>query len=281
MDIEDVKDCYILCNIDPNFAVGRRANLRYACEYVYASLIELNPGGLEPFDYLNFAKSDISAKDIRGAINALGNAKKAIHLTVDCFFEMLGLLKAFRKSDFPTKLDIIQQLEAFPTNVTKNLNSKRNYVEHEYKTIDISEAIDLVDITEMFSRLCYPFLKHMIIGIHVGLKGNSKDISWVLNPYESQICIYENLNSKSFNSPVGIIYYDFSKDENDRTLLEAINIRDSNLDDWLPYLNTLVYCTKRAIIPENPPYDPAHYKRLMVFERLQMFSQELEDESLT
>ncbi len=245
--------------------------MRYACEYVYASFMELNPGGLEPFDYLNFAKSDISAKDIRGAINALGNAKKAIHLTVDCFFEILGLLKAFRKSHFPTKLDIIQQLEAVPTNVTKNLNSKRNYVEHEYKTIDISEAIDFVDITEMFLRLCYPFLKHMVIGIHVGLRGNSKDISWVLNPYKSQISIYENLNSKSFNSPVGIIYYNFSEDENDRTLLETIDIRDSNLDDWLPYLNTLVYCTKRAIIPKNPPYDPAHYKRLMVFESLQIF----------
>jgi len=154
MDIENIKDSYILCNIDPDFAVDGRANLRYACEYRYASLMELNPEGLDPFDYLNFAKSDVSAKDVRGAINALGNAKKAIHLTVDCFFEILGLLKAFGKSDFPTKLDIIQQLEAFPINVTKNLNSKRNYVEHEYRTIDISEAIDLVDITEMFLRLC-------------------------------------------------------------------------------------------------------------------------------
>jgi len=120
----------------------------------------------------------------------------------------------------------------------------------------------------------------MVIGIHVGLKGNSKDISWGLSPYKSQIGIYQNLNSKSFNSLVGIIYYNFSEDENDRTLLETIDIRDSNLDEWLPYLNTLVYCTKRAIIPTNPPYDPAHYKRLMGFTIYNSFFKELEDESL-
>jgi len=278
---EIIKDSYIVCNIDPNFAVGRRANLRYACECIYASLMELNPGGVEPFDYLNFAKSDISAKDARGAINALGSAKKAIHLTVDCFFEILGLSKAFRRSPFPTKLDIIQQLEAFPTNVINNLNSKRNYVEHEYKTVDVSEAADFVDITEMFLRLCYPFLKHMVIGIRVGLKGDLRDVSWVLNPTKSQIRIYENLNSRSFNSPVGVIYYNFSRDENDRKLLNTIDIRKSNSDDWLPFLNTFIYCTKRAIIPENPPYDPAHYERLMAFEHLAIFLEELGDESLS
>jgi len=239
--------------------------------------MELNPKGIDPFEYLDFAKSDISTKNTKGAINGLGNAKKAIHLTIDCFFEVLGLAKAFRKSNFPTKLDIIRQLEAFPTNVVNNLNKKRNYVEHDYKTIDINEAIDFIDITEMFLRLCYPFLKHMVIGIHVGLKDNIKDIEWRLNPIKSQINIYENLNSESFNSPIGIIYYNFSDDENDRRHLKTINIQKSNLDDCLSYLNTFIYCTKRAIIPRNPPYDPKHYGRLMVFQTKQVFFKGVND----
>ena len=61
MDIfENIKDAYILCNADPNFSVGTRSNLRYSCEYLYACLIELNLQGIDPLEYLNFAKSDIS-----------------------------------------------------------------------------------------------------------------------------------------------------------------------------------------------------------------------------
>lgn len=157
MNLKNFEDLYVLSNVDSNFAQGARAKLRYACEYLYASLMKLNPKGVDPFEYLNFAKTDISTNSLRGAINGLGNVKKAIHLTIDCFFELLGLIKAFRKSNFPTKLDIIQQLEAFPTNVIKTLNQKRNYVEHKYTTIDIKKVVDFIDVTEMFLRLCYPF----------------------------------------------------------------------------------------------------------------------------
>jgi hypothetical protein len=106
----------------------------------------------------------------------------------------------------------------------------------------------------------------MVIGIHVGLKDDARDLNWILNPKKSQINIYENLNSKSFNSAVGIIYYNFSVRENDRKHLKTIDIKKSNLGDCLSYLNTFIYCTKRAIIPENPPYDPEDYERLMVFQ---------------
>ena len=59
-DKRKIKDAYILYNADPNFSVGTRLNLKYFCEYVYACLIELNPQGIDPLKYLNFAKSDIS-----------------------------------------------------------------------------------------------------------------------------------------------------------------------------------------------------------------------------
>lgn len=272
MDIfENIKGHYILSNVDPNFAAGRRANLRYACEYLYASLMELNPKGVDPFEYLNFAKSDISTNELRAALNGLGNAKRAIHLTIDCFFEMLGLANAFRKSKFPTKLDIIQHLEAFPTTVIKNLNKRRNFVEHDYTTVEINEVIEFVDITEMFLRLCYPFLKHMVIGIHVGLKNDERDIVWILDLKNSQINIYENLDSKSFNSPIGVIFYNFSDDETNKKHIKSISIEKSNMDEWLSYLNAFVYCTKRAIIPVYPPYNPEEHERLMIFRSTLIF----------
>lgn len=272
MDIfENIKDDYILCNDDPNFSVGARSNLRYSSECLYACLMKLNPEGIGPFEYLNFAKSDISTNDIRGAINGLGNAKKAIHLTIECFFEILGLAKVFKGSKFPIKIEIIKSMDAFPTNIIENLNKKRNFVEHEYKSVDPKEVIDFIDITEMFIRLCYPFLKHMVIGIRVGIKEDERDLFWMLDPNKSQVTIYKNLNSKSFNSPIGRIYYDAASDKISTRHLKTINIMKSNIDEWIPYLNTFIYCTKREIIPKNPPYDPKGYKRLMIFQRISLF----------
>jgi len=243
-----------------------RSNLRYSCEYLYACLMELNPQGIDPLEYLNFAKSDISTNDMRGAINGLGNAKKAIHLTIRCFFEILGLEKAYRKSKFPTKINVVKSLEAFPTNVILNLNKRRNFIEHDYKSIDPKEVIDFIDVTEMFIRLCYPFLKHMVIGIRVGIREDERDYFWVLDPNKSLINICENSNSKSFNSHIGRIYYDGISSKPSKRHLKTINIMKSNIDEWMPYLNTFIYCTKREIISKNPPYDPKDYEKLMIFQ---------------
>ncbi|MHB1347840.1 MAG: hypothetical protein ACYCXK_10145 [Candidatus Humimicrobiaceae bacterium] len=229
--------------------------------------MKLNPEGIEPFEYLNFAKSDISTNDIRGAINGLGNAKKAIHLTIECLFEILGLAKGFEGARFPVKLEIIKSMDSFPTSIIENLNKKRNFVEHEYKKVDPKEVVNFIDITEMFIRLCYPFLKHMVIGVRVGIKEDERDLFWMLNPHKSLITIYEKLKSKSLNSPIGRIYYDdVDSDETSTRHLKTINIMKSNIDEWMPYLNTFIYCTKREIIPKNPPYDPKIFKRLMMFQ---------------
>lgn len=266
MNIEQIKYSYILCNMDRDFAVGPRENLKYACECRYTSLIELNTGGIDPFEYLNFAKYDILSNDARGAINGLSNAKKAIHLIINCFLQIMGIYTAYKKSTFPQKLDVIKKLEAFPINIISNLNKKRNYIEHDYKTLSVDEAIDFVDVTEMFLRLCYPFLKHTVVGICVGLKNDKRDICWLLDPEKSQINIYENSNSKFFRSCIGIIYYNHDIFNNPQRHLMTININNGNVDTWLPYLNTFVYCTKKAIIPKNPPCPLNHSERLAFFQ---------------
>lgn len=183
----------------------------------------------------------------------------------------MGLAKVLKGSKFPTKIEIIKSLEAFPTNIIVNLNKKRNFVEHEYKSGDPKEVIDFIDKTEMFIRLCYPFLKHMVIGIRVGIKEDERDLFWILDPNKSRVTIYENLNSKSFNSPIGRICYDVGGCKTSRRHLKTINIMKSNIDEWMPYLNTFIYCTKREIIPKNPPYDHKDYERLMIFQRINLF----------
>jgi len=93
-NIEEILSNYIIKGVDPYFSQGHRSNLRYAAkEYLYAVLMEINPKGIDPLDYLYFAKADLLTKDLRGAINALGNAKRAIHLLIDSFLELFGLKK--------------------------------------------------------------------------------------------------------------------------------------------------------------------------------------------
>jgi len=270
--LQTIEDSYILCNNDPNFSVGMRSHLRYMSECGFACLMELNPEGISPFEYLNFAKADVSSKDLRGSINGLSNAKKSIHSTIDCLFEILGLASIYKKTNFPTKIKIIRSIDILPTSVIESLNNKRNLVEHEYKSIGHNEVLELIDVCEMFVRLCYPFLKHMVIRVRVGLNKDERDLFWQLDINKSQIIIYENQNSKSVDSPIGKIYYDISFKNNKKKHLETINIDKKNFDEWAPYLNAFIYCTKKEIIPKNPPYDPKEYEKIMMFGSFKCFT---------
>lgn len=69
MELKAFKDSYLLKGVNPDFAIGRRANLRFAIENLTLSYSRLNDKGPEPFEYLEFAKTDIQQGDTKGAIN--------------------------------------------------------------------------------------------------------------------------------------------------------------------------------------------------------------------
>jgi hypothetical protein len=254
--IESLKPYYLFRGIDPDFALGRRAHLRYAVESAYASLTVLNPNGPEPFTYLEYAKADISTADSRGAINALSNAKRAVHLTIENFLKILGLESAYSKTNFPTKLEVIQELDAFPTRMIDGLNRKRNIVEHEYTEVALDEAADFVDIAEMLLLLAYPYLRHTVIGAYVGVEGDERCLEWSLNPIENKVYLYETTSYESFQSPIGKICYKLSGEETDRVLLDIVSITKTNQKEWLPFLDLFVYYTKKVTVrPDAMDYE--------------------------
>lgn len=209
-EIKDILSKYIIKGIDPYFSWGCRSNLRYAAkEYSYAVLMEPNPKGVDILDYLYFAKADLLSKDLRGAINALENAKRAIHLLVDSFLELLGLKTIYGEDNFPTKLEIIQKLEAFPTRLLKTLNKRRNLIEHEYDQLELDEAEGFVETAELFVRLCYPYFKYTTIGTRVGEVNSNKDIEWLLDPEASEIIVSECQGASKLETELyGTIYYE-------------------------------------------------------------------------
>ena len=262
---DDILEDYIYKNVDPYFANGYRAGLRYVAKnYAYACLIEFAADKIEPMDYIHYAKSDLLSKDQRGSINALNNANRAIHLLVDCFLEVIGLFDLYRHDNFPSKLQVIEKLEAFPVSLIGNLNSKRNIVEHEYKTISHKEALEFVEIAEIFVRLCYSYLKKTMAGTRIGEVSNDNDVEWLLHHDANKILIRKCTGAKSIETQIGRVYYNFD-DKDKKELIKEIPLTKKNIDEWVPILNTFLYCSQKQILHEPPPYDPKGKKRVMVF----------------
>src|SRR5689334_2546877 len=62
-----------------------------------------------PFDYLEFAKEDLKAgSEVRNIINAIGNAKRALHLQVETI--CIGYGYKEKRKDFPPKLIFLKDL---------------------------------------------------------------------------------------------------------------------------------------------------------------------------
>ena len=83
--------------------------------------------------YLQFAARDLEDESDRGAVNGIGNAKRALHQTVDALLQAYGLLARNRRASFPQKLELIDKAGLFSLAILNTLNLERNAVEHEYR----------------------------------------------------------------------------------------------------------------------------------------------------
>jgi hypothetical protein len=117
ISFEELKQSFYIRDVQADFAIGLRKNLRYAQSFKTVYLGKINPNGPAIFEYIQFAKQDLNTGCQRGAINALGNAKRAIHLTIETFLRLLCIDKALYKYNFPSKLDLLNSLHAFPTGI--------------------------------------------------------------------------------------------------------------------------------------------------------------------
>lgn len=251
-DLEPFTHAYLLKGIVQDFCLGRRARLRYALPCSTISFTRINDKGPEPIEYLEFAKSDLTVASQRGAINAIGNAKRAIHLTIQNILFSWGLYHSFKSENFPKQLEILADLNAFPTRALEALNHKRNLVEHEFSSVDPVEVADLVDVTEMFLLLAYPYFTNAIIGAFVGVQDDERCMQWQLIPNEGFINIYVLQNPDVYETSIGPIHHTFVEDP-PRKLEKKIDITKSNLTDWIGYLDLFVYMTRRrSTLLEKP-----------------------------
>jgi len=96
--------------------------------------------------YLQYAARDLEDRSDRGAVNALGNAKQALHLIVDYLPNAYGLLAQNHRSSFPKKLELIDAAGLFSLSILNTLNLERNVMEHEYRVPGQARVQEMVDV---------------------------------------------------------------------------------------------------------------------------------------
>jgi hypothetical protein len=268
--IEQLEKQYILRNKDPFLNSPPRENIRYiSSDNYYLSMLNINPKGIEPREYIQYAKADLMSKDTRGAINAIGNAKRAVHLLIDSLLEISGLALNFSNKKFPKKLDIIEKSEFFPTILINALNQERNIIEHEYQRTSFEDAQKFVAVAEMLQMLCYPILKRFVHGVHIGIDGDDRDLFLLVNNNSGKLDLFACNNAEHLETEIGKIYYHFP-DEKKSQIIKKYELKSDNVNEWITYFNTLVYVTMFNLIPANPPYDPKSEARIMSFQNREL-----------
>jgi hypothetical protein len=110
-----------------------------------------------PFEYLEFARQDLATSgDARNTINAVGNAKRALHLQVETICSGYGY-KA-KSKDFPPKLTFLRDIGIVAPKVIEKLNKIRNQIEHDYYCPTVDEANDFIDVVELFLYATLSFI---------------------------------------------------------------------------------------------------------------------------
>ncbi|MGB3276598.1 MAG: hypothetical protein WBA82_10460 [Castellaniella sp.] len=102
-------------------------------------------------DYLSFAIDDLAdGKAPRNLINALSNAKKALHLRLEDLCLGFGARDLKKLKAFPALINYARECGFVAPRVLDRLNAQRNAVEHDYLLPIEADVETLVDIVQLF-----------------------------------------------------------------------------------------------------------------------------------
>ena len=117
-------------------------------------------------DFLMFSNEDFKSGGVRGLVNALTNAKRAIDCQTDTVLKSFGYDPTepfneivskyirqyqvkFGKLDTILKLKLLQSLDVAPSVLVSTIRNLRNLLEHQYllpKENEVREALELANL---------------------------------------------------------------------------------------------------------------------------------------
>jgi hypothetical protein len=169
--------------------------------------------------YLHYAVRDLEDESGRGAINALGNAKRALHLIVDSLLNAYGLLAKNRKASFPSRLELIDSAGLFSLSILNTLNLERNVMEHGYRVPSEARVREMVDVGRLL------LLATQRMGVQVPYEVTA---GWRADQTLGVVQLDPGVGVLSFfkvNGPTQIL----SHEGNEVMLLEPIRMADGTL----------------------------------------------------
>lgn len=125
--------------------------------------------------YLSFAKVDLGRPFRRNRVNAVSNAKRALHLQVELLASALGfdcMPKNLRRN-FPQKLDFLVSCGVVAPGILRRVNRTRNAVEHDYQIPTLDVTADFLDVVELFLRSTDRLRKSFPLQLHFGWKSRT------------------------------------------------------------------------------------------------------------
>lgn len=141
--------------------------------------------------YLHFAASDLANETAQGTINALGNAKRALHLTIDNLLSAYGLLTHNKRQSFPHKLELLDGAGLFTLSILKTLNLERNVMEHEYKVPDRSRVLETIDVAQLLLLATRRMQEHVTCEFLAGWREGNRHGVVQLDPPRGTLAFHE------------------------------------------------------------------------------------------
>lgn len=182
--------------------------------------------------YLDYARSDYYEyevnKEPRNLINAVSNAKRALHYQVEGLSYALGWKHIKGKKDFPSKLEFLGKCGILSPTIIKRINRLRNTIEHDYYTPTDDEALEYIEIVELYLAATSIFSKYFPENITVFVMGDDEefDSSWGL-PESINIRVPQGEGRIVIESPDGVVVDVDIKDEKYYEWIDAVMSQSS------------------------------------------------------
>ena len=140
---------------------------------------------LTPKFFLNSARDDLKDGSLRGRINALTNAKRAIDCQTDTFLSAIGYspkglekqlgktviegLRTFANSvGHPLKFLVLESLGIVTPAIVTRVRDIRHLLEHQYKKPSINAVNDAIDIAALYVSACQGAMSAFLEDVHLG-----------------------------------------------------------------------------------------------------------------
>jgi len=103
---------------------------------------------ISPEDFLQQAEDDFELGGNNARLNALSNAKRAIHAQVDEVLLALGFTAV--RANFSRKMELLADLGFVSPRMLRRVNDARNVLEHEYHAPTYEQVEEAIDLASLF-----------------------------------------------------------------------------------------------------------------------------------